>query len=778
MFKVPDWKLAWKLPLTIAIPSLMMVSALGITQLKQSSDAIEADHRAAYTSYVHEKGAAVEDWLTQSRDEVVALADSYAVTSSLIDFTAGWRAFGTGVDDELRRLYISENTHPVGKKDELEQAGDGSLWSVAHERHHIGLRSYTRAQGYYDLFLFDTAGNLVYSVFKEDDFALNFVSGQYAGSDLGEAFQSGNTLQAGEFHMTEINSYAPSADAPAMFVSTPVFQDGRRLGVVAVQLSMDAMAHILSDSEVLGETGEVYLVDKSRRALSPSRHSDGHAALEVLPELEQIDVALAGQDVYNPKTTGLRGTTVVSESYHVKSPNGQSWGLVFEIDRAEANKFINRATLFGAIELAVTGVLLCVLVWFVVRQVIKRITQLTRELELIGQDVYDQEIVGQDRTDEIGFISKTIADLQISLKKGADAQAREADVQKNNAKVVQLLSTALMKLSEGDFRNKVLEYFPEEHKKLRYSINDALSGLNDVIVMVRDTAGNIEKGAREVASSADDLSQRTESQAATLEQTVAALEEVTTSVRSATEHVENVEVTVEDARRKAEESGEVVRDTIRAMTEIEASSNQIEQIIGVIDDIAFQTNLLALNAGVEAARAGEAGRGFAVVASEVRGLAQRSADAAREIKTLIETSGQQVGKGVKMVALTGEALTVIVDQVKNISTLVGQIAESAREQTTALSEINVGMSQLDQVTQQNAAMVEESTAASHLLRADVNKLNSFVDKFKTAEPSAAASNTLEQAAPKSSMEAELDTLVEHQDETVAVAANDDKWTSF
>ncbi|MVO18740.1 methyl-accepting chemotaxis protein, partial [Parasedimentitalea huanghaiensis] len=233
----------------------------------------------------------------------------------------------------------------------------------------------------------------------------------------------------------------------------------------------------------------------------------------------------------------------------------------------------------------------------------------------------------------------------------------------------------------------------------------------------------------EISQASDDLSQRTESQAATLEQTAAALEEMTTSVKSASEGARSVEGIVNEAKSEAEASGTVVQNAVSAMTEIEDSARHISQIISVIDDIAFQTNLLALNAGVEAARAGEAGRGFAVVASEVRALAQRSSDAAMEIKTLIGDSSKQVEQGVDLVGKAGTALNSIVERVSHISQLVSEMAVGTSEQSTGLGEINLGVTQLDQVTQQNAAMVEEATAASHLLNTDANKLAKLVSHF-------------------------------------------------
>jgi methyl-accepting chemotaxis protein len=218
-------------------------------------------------------------------------------------------------------------------------------------------------------------------------------------------------------------------------------------------------------------------------------------------------------------------------------------------------------------------------------------------------------------------------------------------------------------------------------------------------------------------------------------------------VKSAAEGARSVENTMSDAGAEAERSGQVVQNAVAAMSEIEKSSRHISQIISVIDDISFQTNLLALNAGVEAARAGEAGRGFAVVASEVRGLAQRSSDAAMEIKALISDSSKQVDGGVKLVGNAGEALESIVGQVSHITTLVSEIAEGAAEQSTGLYEINTGMTQLDQVTQQNAAMVEQSTAASHLLKSDATKLTELMSHFKFTQSEGAGRSPSMPTAP-------------------------------
>jgi methyl-accepting chemotaxis protein len=248
----------------------------------------------------------------------------------------------------------------------------------------------------------------------------------------------------------------------------------------------------------------------------------------------------------------------------------------------------------------------------------------------------------------------------------------------------------------------------------------------------------IQSGVGEIAAASDDLSRRTEQQAASLEETAAALDEITATVRRSAEGARSGAAAASTAKIQAAESGEVMREAVGAMGDIEQSSSQITQIIGVIDEIAFQTNLLALNAGVEAARAGDAGKGFAVVASEVRALAQRSAEAAKEIKGLIVASSGQVERGVKLVGETGQALQGIVEKVSEIDGLINEMARSAQEQAEGLSQVNTAINQMDQVTQQNAAMVEESTAAAASLSHEATQLGQLTSRFRIGERPAAA----------------------------------------
>jgi methyl-accepting chemotaxis protein len=413
----------------------------------------------------------------------------------------------------------------------------------------------------------------------------------------------------------------------------------------------------------------------------------------------------------------------------------------------------------GGLLAVLAGGLLLIIVstFFIIRAITRPLAGMTAAMAQLAAGDISVSIPANDRTDEIGAMAHAV---QVFKQAAVDAirieveatetrrlaedgrsrtEAERATAAAEQAHVVEAIATGLERLSGGDLVFRLREPFGPEYEKLRVDFNDAMEKLQDTMKVVSVTTSAIRSGADGISSGADNLSRRTEQQAASLEETAAALDEITATVRKTAEGSNHARQVVGGAKRDAEHSGQVVRKAVEAMSGIEKSSDQIGQIIGVIDEIAFQTNLLALNAGVEAARAGDAGRGFAVVASEVRALAQRSAEAAKEIKALISTSSHQVEQGVDLVGQTGEALERIVVQVAEIDGIVNDIAASAQEQATALDEVNTAINQMDQMTQQNAAMVEESTAASHALSHETEELGRLISGFDVGRENIVAS---------------------------------------
>ena len=375
---------------------------------------------------------------------------------------------------------------------------------------------------------------------------------------------------------------------------------------------------------------------------------------------------------------------------------------------------------------------------------------LTRSVDALGAGNYDQPLAALAVDDaEVRALAKAVEGVQRNLahdrttraaedaaKVAAEAEHRRHTQEletyaRTQLTAVNTLAGGLEKLADGDLIWRMREdAFAPEARKIPSDFNAAVENLQQAMAGILGAAHSIRAGCGEMSDAADDLSRRTERQAAGLAQTAAALDQITATVRKSSDNAEKARGVTQSAKTNAERSGQVVREAVEAMGGIEKSSRSISQIIGVIDEIAFQTNLLALNAGVEAARAGDAGRGFAVVAQEVRALAQRSADAAKEIKGLIRESSEQVGKGVKLVGETGQTLDQILGQVIEINDLVGEIAASSKAQAGGLAEVNVAVNQMGQVIQQNGAMVEQSAAATHALAAEAEDLERSLSRFQ------------------------------------------------
>ena len=342
-------------------------------------------------------------------------------------------------------------------------------------------------------------------------------------------------------------------------------------------------------------------------------------------------------------------------------------------------------------------------------------------------------IPATEARDEVGDMMRAAVALRDQLAQ-ADRQKGE-----QAALIVSTIGTGMQALAAGDLTARIDVALDEPFASLVTDFNHAMTQMEQAMIAVRGVAEGLRAASGEIRSASEDLSQRTEQQAASLEETAASMHQITDMVGRSASDAKRADTVAVDASSAAQSGGQVVREAVAAMSGIERSSQEISEIISVIDGIAFQTNLLALNAGVEAARAGDAGKGFAVVASEVRALAQRSADAAKDVKSRIIASNEQIESGVELVAETGRSLELIIGRVEEIKELIGRLANSAEQQAGGLGQVNVAVDEMDDVTQRNAAMVEETAAAARELTSKADELTAHVSRFQIRAASHVAS---------------------------------------
>ncbi|MGR9244622.1 methyl-accepting chemotaxis protein [Rhizobium leguminosarum] len=484
-------------------------------------------------------------------------------------------------------------------------------------------------------------------------------------------------------------------------------------------------------------------------------NGDRAVGTKLIAEHPAQPVLARGEAYYGPAE--LFGRKFMTGYFPIKNASNANVGILFigipmELYYQRMYELQMLVLGVGAIVMLIVGVL----AFYAIRLSVKPLQALTASVHSISAGDLEGTIPCVEKKNEFGDIGRALALFRDSARARRDLETQAAEQRalsdaeraRNDADkrsldgqidfAVNQLAAGLGRLSQGDVSQTIGTPFVGRLEQLRVDFNASLLRLQDTLSGIRDSAATIQRNSGAVSVSAGELSKRTEAQAANLEETAAAVEEITVTVRSSAERAREANNVVAATKKTADNSGAVVGDAVAAMDRIEQASQRIEQIIEVIDDIAFQTNLLALNAGIEAARAGEAGKGFAVVAQEVRELAQRSADAAREIKSLIETSSREVTAGSELVQKTGSVLASISQEIIAISGHVETIATASRDQSAALQEVNGSVNAMDQMTQKNAAMVAETTQASRLLAGEADTLMALIERFRIVAESAPA----------------------------------------
>jgi methyl-accepting chemotaxis protein len=562
-----------------------------------------------------------------------------------------------------------------------------------------------------------------------------------------------------------------------LFVLTNSIRHFAHHAAAAVDLSVSAEQHMSRIHRF-----SYYLSDPNKAVAERSRIQIGKEGADLArdladlkPMLEPEDQGLyskvvVGVDQYQDMLEKLRAFVAAGQVKQFndlweadairtfQSVENAFYGLVRNNQRrmtgeADAAQARAQSSLIFVVAGSLLGTLLILLAGYILiqREIVNPLIAVTGAMKRLADGDLSATADTTSREDEVGDLTRAFQSFRQAV---VDRAAAEADIEiqrqatesqrqehervltiraEEQGRTVEVIGTALSRLAKGDLGFQLSEPFSPAYERLRADFNTAITQLQEAMKLIKESADGIRAGADEVSQSAESLSRRTEQQAASLEETAAAMDQITASVRKTADGTADVSKVVAGAKADAERSGVIVHQAIDAMGQIEQSARQITQIIGVIDEIAFQTNLLALNAGVEAARAGEAGKGFAVVANEVRALAQRTAASAKEIKILISSSTTQVANGSQLVGQTGSALDRILTNMSQINTLVAEMAVSASDQAAGLNEINSTVEQMDQVTQQNASMVEESSAASFSLASESQQLTELINRFNVGQ---------------------------------------------
>ncbi|MBD9651253.1 methyl-accepting chemotaxis protein [Ensifer sp. ENS09] len=739
-------RLSAKLPLAAAALAAFSIAATSLASLTVSGNLSSRAAIEKLEALADARRNELRHYLTTVENDLRNLQAQKSVAKALSDLNGAAAKFGDKTENELQRRYLAENPNAEDKRALYGSAGIDD-YDTLHARYHPFFRRFAEAHGYRDVLLANLSGDVVYALNKKGDFGVNLKNAAWKDTGLGRVFrETAEGTDKSKLAFASYGAYAPLGGSPAAFIAIPLESIDGKIGTLILEMPDGRIGEIVGNRTGLGETGETILLDTSGFFLADSAATAENDMLKARIATDQPE-----EDgvIISSRLTDFRGEEAQMAATSLDA-FGTRWTMAAVMTSREAFAAVTALrnwTLVTA--LAVLAAALAISVWYS-RRLTRPITGLVHDMSRLADGDTTIDGVGGTRRDEIGDMARSVLVFRDALRDRArlETEAAEtrtmieaerhgretaqAEVSRQINDAVEILASGLERLSHGDLTARIDRPFGAGFDRLRSDFNLSLESLAITLGDVKARSAEIDGETGEMRDAIGQLAKRTEHQAATLEEATAALGAITATIGRTAEHATSATAIAAAAKASSDRSGEVVMNAVGAMAQIEKGSVAISQIIGTINDIAFQTNLLALNAGVEAARAGEAGKGFAVVAHEVRELAQKSAQAAREIKAIITTSAEEVAKGVSLVRAAGDALDEISGQIHAINEQTLQIAGDARDQAIDLQHINQTMLSLDAVTQKNNAMVEDSTAMTHRLTSQASGLFDLVERFHTA----------------------------------------------
>jgi methyl-accepting chemotaxis protein len=717
-------KIKFLLPAVIIGAALSASIAVGTGNYFAAQSTIQDASEKRLKSTLKSRAGVLQKYLKSIQQDLAFQAQNPAIFDALHDFSKAWKTVPGNKTTHLHKLYIEDNPNPTGQKEKLDFAKDGSDYSIAHKKHHSYLRKFLQERGYYDVFLFDTKGNLVYTVFKELDFATNLTTGKWKDTDLGNAFRAAlNQPRQGKFSFFDFKPYAPSNGAPASFMSSPLIDpQGKLKGVLVFQMPIDEMNSVMNEAAGMGKTGQTYVVGLDKLMRSNDRFSKESTILSRKIDNRAVIDALSGKT----------GTRVIQhkagkkylEAYAPFNFMGTRWAFISERSLAEIDVQVIKLRNQSVIISLITFLIISIVGFWFTTTLTKPMAKLSNVMKALTDGDNDIEVSGTTRGDELGDMARSVQVFKENLIETERLRTQQTEAEKRAQTEEQ------NRLAE---EKQAADTAAQEQKKAAEVAEARTQRMEEIIstfdANVKTALETVSSAATEMRGSAEAMSQTAEKTSLQTSAVSSASDEASNNIQTVASAAEELSASVGEISRQVKESSTIAEKAVQeaaATNEkvqgLAEAAQKIGEVVNLINDIASQTNLLALNATIEAARAGDAGKGFAVVASEVKSLATQTGKATEEIGGQIHEIQEATGEAVS-------AIGGISDIISQISEISGAISAAVEEQGAASHEIAGNVAQAASGTQEVSGNIIEVNQAASETGANAAQVVGAADKL-------------------------------------------------